>query len=330
MKNLEINYLEVAIKIGTTNETRKPAFAFFNRDVNHSNAIKIFEKMKIHGYRESLPIQVICAEKSGLNNLVDFEQKPIQEEKFEDYFLVIDGQHRTKAVSMYNKWLKEKNELEIEVPAIFADIDEGESIVSYINEINVTLKEWTKEDFLVGAANVNTHIPLLQRYKELIKKPSNPKGIPLSTLNKIYCQSTGLTKQDFVLLCYGQKIKGKANKEIIAVHDITTGNKFLELCKKASFEDSEIAKRYLVTEFNNLIIEKDKPFAINVFDQITKDDAAAMLNKSSHLDEEKVTAQIKVVKERLLASEKSIPEIQEESTEIQEEQSAGLEEQSAA
>jgi len=322
MKNLEINYLEVAIKIVATNETRNPASADFNRDVNHSNAIKIFEKMKIHGYRDSLPIQVICAEKSGLNNLVDFEGTQILESDFKNYFLVIDGQHRTKAVSMYNKWLKEKNEPEIEVPAIFADIEVGESIVSYINEINSTLSEWKKEDFLVGAANVNTHIPLLQRYKELIKKPTNLSGIPLSTLNKIYCNSSGLTKQDFVLLCYGEKTKGKANKAIIPAHDIATGNKFLELCKKASFKDSEIAKRYLASAFNDLITAFDKSFAIRVFEQITEDDAAAMLNKSSHLDEEKVTAQIKVVKERLLASERSIPEVQEESTEEQEKQTA--------
>jgi len=323
MNNLKMNFKVVAIKIGTTAETRKPAFAFFNRDVNLTHASLIFEKMKIHGYRESAPIQVICAENSGLSNLVDFERTQIQESDFKNYFLVIDGQHRTKAVSLYNDWLTEEKQPQIVVPAIFADLHEGESLVSYLNEINVTLKEWTKEDFLVGAANVNTTIPLLQRYKELVKKPSNPKGIPLSTLNKIYCQSSGLTKQDFVLLCYGKKIKGKANKEIIPVHDITTGNKFLELCKKASFEDSEIAKRYLASEFNNLIIENDKPFAINVFDQITEDDAAAMLNNSSHLDEEKVTTQIKLVKERFLASEKSIPEVQEE-------QSAGLEDQTAA
>jgi len=330
MKQNKETYSDVVINVSGSNETRKPAFAFFNRDVNLKHADLISEKMKIHGYRESAPIQVICAEESGLNQLFDIEGNQIQEKDFKDYFLVIDGQHRTWAVFLYNEWLKDNKQVQIDVPAILAAIKVGESIVSYINEINSTLSEWKKEEFLVGAANVNTHIPLLQRYKDLIKKPSNPSGIPLSTLNKIYCNSSGLTKQDFVLLCYGEKTKGKANKEIIPPHDIITGNKFLELCKKASFKDPEIAKRYLITEFNNLIIEKDKPFAINVFDQITEDDAAAMLNKSFHLDEQKVTEQIKLIKERFLTSKKSIPEVREEQTVVQQKSVTEQEDQTLA
>lgn len=311
------NQLEVVIRIDTTNETRKPAFAFFNRDVNIKHADLIFEKMKNNGYRGSSPIQVINAEKSGLDELVDFEGKQIQKIDFENYYLVIDGQHRTRAVAKYNQWLIERLRPQIEVPAIFAAINDGESIVSYLNEINVTIKEWTKEDFLIGAANVNDEVPLLQRYKELIKKPSNLNGIPLSTLNKIYCNGSGLTKTDFVLLCYGKTKKGKANKKIIPPHDITTGDKFLELCKKATFKAPEIAKRYLASEFNALITEYDKSVAIKVFELITPDDAAAMLNKLFHLDEEKVTAQIKLVKERFLNSENK-PLEQEETATIQE------------
>jgi hypothetical protein len=286
--------------------------------------------MKINGYRESLPIQVIFAEKSELCKLFDFEGTEIPTEDFKNYFLVIDGQHRTRAVSKYNEWLKGNEQAPIEVPAILASIKEKESIISYINEINVTLKEWTKEDFLLGAANENSDIPLLQKYKELIKKPSNPDGIPLSTLNKIYCNSSSLTKQDFVLLCYGEKTKGKANKNIIPAHDIATGNKFLELCRKATFKNSEIAKRYLASEFNALITENDKSFAISVFELITEDDAAAMLNKSSHLDEEKVIAQIKLVKERFLTSTKRKPNVVEEMTETQEESTVEQKEPAAA
>lgn len=329
-QNVAKKISEVFINVPEFGEIRKPAFAFFNRDVNLKHADSIFEKMKINGFRESLPIQVICAEKSGLYKLFDLNGIELLEDDFKNYFLVIDGQHRTRAVSQYNEWLKENEQLPIDVPAIFASIKEGESIVSYINEINVTLKEWTKEDFLIGAANVNTEIPLLQRYKELIKKPSNPNGIPLSTLNKIYCNSSGLTKQDFVLLCYGEKVKGKANKSIIPAHDITTGNKFLELCQKAGFDKTEIAKRYLVSEFNNLAIEQDKVFAINVFEQITEDDAAAMLNKSSHLDEEKVTAQIKLVKERFLTSKRNKSKEQEQPEEVQEDSVKEPKEQTAA
>lgn len=301
---------EVTINVSGSNETRKPAFAFFNRDVNLKHVNLIFEKMKVKGYRESAPIQVIKAEKAkqfGIIKLFDMNENLIPENEFNQYNLVVEGQHRTYAVSKYNDWLKLGNEPQIEIPAVEVQFKNGESLVEYLNEINITLKEWTKEDFLKGAANINPEIQLLQRYKELIKTESNPSGFSLSTLNLIYFNSTGgLTKNDLVLLCYGLKTKGKANKEIISGHDLETGNKFIDVCKKASFRESEIAKRYLIREFIDLRNSSGgKELALNVFALITPDDVRAMLNNYEHLDEEKVIYQIKIVLERYHASQEA-------------------------
>jgi len=309
MKNLEKNYSEVVIKIDATGETRKPAFAFFNRDVNLKHVDLIYEKMKVKGYRECAPIQVVKAEeaeKFGIIKLYDLNKNPIPESEFNQYALVGDGQHRAYATSKYNDWLKSEGEEPIPVPANYIQLKNGESLVEYLNEINITLKEWTKEDFLNGAANVNQDEPLLQRYQELIKRQSNRTGMSLSTLNLIYCNSSGaLVKDDLVLLCYGIKTKGKANKTIIPSNNLEIGDQFIQICKKVGFRDSEIAKRYLITEFNNLRNAKDNNFALNVFKLITQDDARAMLNNYEHLDEENVISQIKIVEERYLDSLKN-------------------------
>jgi len=306
MENPEKKFSDVSIKVEATGETRKPAFAFFNRDVNLKHVDLIFEKMKAKGYRESAPIQVIKGEeanKFGIVKLFDLNEKLIPENEFNQFNLVVEGQHRTYAVSKYNDWLKSESKAQIEIPAVEVQFKNGESLVEYLNEINITLKEWTKEDFLKGAANVNPEVQLLQKYKELIKTESNPSGFSLSTLNLIYFNSGGLNKNDLVLLCYGFKTKGKGNKEIISGHDLETGNRFIDICKKASLRESEIAKRYLISEFNDLRNSSGgKELAFKVFTLITPDDVHAMLNKHEHLDEEKVIFQIKVVLERYQAS----------------------------
>lgn len=306
---------ELTINLVGTEELRKPAFAFFNRDVVESHVELIFTKMKESGFRESALVQVVPAERAidwNIRRLIDSEGNPILEEDFSQYYLVIDGQHRTKAVKKYNEWLKSRGEGEgpINVPAILAALRDGEPITKYLNEINTTLKEWNTEDYLNGAANINPDILLLQRFKQLIKKPSNQaNGISLSTLNLIFCgNSGGLTKLDLVLLCYGHQKKGKKERPIIPSYDIETGDKFLELCKKATLRSNEIAKRYLITEFNNLKNEKDKAFALKVFDMLTQEDVTLMQNEYSHLDEKKVSEVMRDVKKRYQDSLEKVEE----------------------
>lgn len=313
MKNSIKTYLDVKVEIGRTGEKRTPAFSKLNRAVNLKHVNLILDAIKAKGFRPSAPVQIIPAQdavKYGITELYDINEKLITPDSYESYFFVLEGQHRCFAVSLYNEYLISKGKSPIDIPAIEIKLNDDEALAEYLSEINMTQKEWTKEDFLRGAANLNSDDQLLQRYQELIRNDSNPNGFSLSTLNLIYCNSNNaLSKTDFILLCTGVKTKGKSNKDIIPGYDLNTGNKFIQLCEKASFRKSEIAKRYLITEFNNLRnagggIE----LAINVFDLITKDDTIQMLNIHEHLDEEKVISQIKVVKERYLNSLNKVEE----------------------
>lgn len=71
-------------------------------------------------------------------------------------------------------------------PAIEVELQGNETIAEYINEINITKKEWTTPDYVRGAANINPDSEFLQRYNELIKSEKNPDGYPISTLNLIF------------------------------------------------------------------------------------------------------------------------------------------------
>ena len=294
-------YLEV--KVVANNEVRNVAFAKgINRAINLGNVEKILAMMKVKGYRKAEMVQVVKAEDvitTGDIRLVDINGQDINPEDAAKYFLVLDGQHRTIAASLYNEWAAENGEEAINVPAIEVELQGNETIAEYINEINITKKEWTTPDYVRGAANINPDNEFLQRYNELIKSEKNPDGYP--TLNLIFCgNNNAISKSDFSLLCSGKDEKGKkVKKPIIPAYNMEIGNKFIQICKDKGFDDKDIAKRYLSNQFNNIkTITGDVKEAVKIFQSITQNDKAAMFNTHGNLDENLVMEQFEKIRER--------------------------------
>jgi hypothetical protein len=305
IKKHEKKFSEVFINVVGSDDSRKAGFAFFNREVNLGHVESIQEKMRTKGYRASETIYVIKAEsapKSGITKLCGMNGETVTEEEFHNYYLVIEGQHRTYAASMYNDWLVAQSLEPIKIPAIEVDFQKDETLIEYLNEINVTKREWSKEDYLRGSANICQDVKLLQRYNELIKTESNPRGFSLSTLNLIFCNgSGGLSKNDLVLLCSGAKKKGiKVKLDIIPSYDLETGEEFIKICKTVGFRDSEITKRYLIKEFNKIRNsgEGGLEIALNVFKTIKDVDIKMMTNKNENLIEQEVINYFDEVKRR--------------------------------
>lgn len=288
-------YLEV--KVVANNEVRNVAFAKgINRAINLGNVEKILAMMKVKGYRKAEDVIT-----TGDIRLVDINGQDINPEDAAKYFLVLDGQHRTIAASLYNEWAAENGEEAINVPAIEVELQGNETIAEYINEINITKKEWTTPDYVRGAANINPDNEFLQRYNELIKSEKNPDGYPISTLNLIFCgNNNAISKSDFSLLCSGKDEKGKkVKKPIIPAYNMEIGNKFIQICKDKGFDDKDIAKRYLSNQFNNIkTITGDVKEAVKIFQSITQNDKAAMFNTHGNLDENLVMEQFEKIRER--------------------------------
>jgi hypothetical protein len=105
-------YLEV--KVVANNEVRNVAFAKgINRAINLGNVEKILAMMKVKGYRKAEMVQVVKAEDvitTGDIRLVDINGQDINPEDAAKYFLVLDGQHRTIAASLYNEWAAERKQ----------------------------------------------------------------------------------------------------------------------------------------------------------------------------------------------------------------------------
>jgi len=296
-------FFEVEVTVG--NETRKVAFAKgINREVNFANVKKLLADMTHKGYRKAEMVQVIRVEEAIANGdiiLVGINGDEIVKENANDYYLIIDGQHRVYAASMLNCEREKKGERTFQVPGILIELAENETIAEYISAVNITKMPWKTDDYIRGAANVKQE-ELLARYKELIKSEDNPNGFPLSTLNIIYCNNPkAMNKTSLSLLCQGkdEKGRGKVKKPIIPAHNIERGNRFIVLCRDKGFSDKDISKRYLSERFSDLFNEGGEDKAFNIFSQITPNDCQAMHNYKGNLIEDKVIEQFKLIENRI-------------------------------
>lgn len=92
-------------------ETRNVAFAKdINRCINRDNVNAIYQNMVVKGYKRAEMIQVIPAEvalqKDSDITIVSITGETIPTDKAHEYFLVLDGQHRVCATSLYNQYLE--------------------------------------------------------------------------------------------------------------------------------------------------------------------------------------------------------------------------------
>jgi len=294
------------VAICAADDQRKAAFATFNRGVNLDNAKAILEVMKSKGYKDAETIQVMPAEKAvekGDVELTDINGNPIDVANAKEYYLVLDGQHRTIAVAMYNSWAEAEEKEPLTLPAVIVELKDDESVVEYINEINITKKEWVISDYVRGAFNVNPDDEFLRCFNHYIKSDVNKNGAPLSTLCLIFCgKSTAIAKKDFSQLCSGITEKGRPNvrKPIIPSHNLENGKRFIDLCLSKGFKMQEIAKRYLITEFNDIKMKTGNvEAAFKVFEAITPNDKAAMYNAKEKIDEGFIIEQFKKINKRL-------------------------------
>lgn len=305
---MNTNNVKNNVSIFANGATRKVAFAKdINRYVNSDNVKAIFENMKIKGYKGAELIQVIPAEivlrNEGNISLVSITGEAIPTETAHEYFLVLDGQHRVCATSLYNQHLEMQGiEEMVEVPAVIVELKEKETVAEYINEINITKRQWRIDDYVRGAAHAYAENELLQRYNTLLKRDDNKSGYPLSTLNLIYCSDAkALSMSDFSKLCAKTQFKGRGGKTpVMPSFNIDRGDKYIALCREKGFSPADIAKRYLIRQFNNIIVEESYEKAMEVFLAITNDDVKDMKNHRGNLDEELVYNKITQIRNRIV------------------------------
>lgn len=282
---------EVEIDLG--GDGRMAAFARgLNRGVSEKNVRSLAERMKVKGYRRAEVVQVMWAEKALKMDpklvLVDQYGELIKKEDAHLYFLVIDGQHRVLAAQMVNNELPEEEQ--IVVPAVEVELAEGETVSQYIYDINSTKEEWSTADYAQSALQAQDS-PLLERYAALMKSKSNPDGLTLTVLNRMYCgNKKAISGADFKALCEGRTTKGKKGRAVIPAFNLNRGNDIFTACYELGLTVRDVNREFVMDIFQELELKYSREVALETFHYADKDEVRAMRNKRGVLDSERFAA----------------------------------------
>ena len=219
-----------------TEQQKKIAFVKNNRPVNSKKVDGFIALIAANKYDKAFHIIVMEASKliEAGYTVTDINGKELTKEEAKDYFVILDGQHRSTAFAK----LIAKGEYQNLIPNVH--VRDIENVGEYLVDINNVVSSWDKRDKLV-VASLTTKDELFQNVAELLNEGFNP-----STAMLIYTGKSLPDKQVNKAL-KGEKIIFPKGVEI----NIERGNKFINLCKAANMSVSFITKRYFIKDFNS-------------------------------------------------------------------------------
>lgn len=196
MRSTRTNNMKKMI-ISTDNENRQFAFVKGNRPTN-AKTVKAKEKsMQEHG--QLSPITVVKGEDVYLMNghLVDLQGNDIPDTQTEQYYAVVDGQHRVVA------WMNLKKDLDdlVICEALNAEME----IAALIAEMNICTTSWKGTDYMAAPAMA------LAAKNEVFEFAMHlrSKGCPLATIS-LWCTGTNSLKPKDLVVCVKSKELPKA------------------------------------------------------------------------------------------------------------------------
>ena len=211
-----------------TEQQKKIAFVKNNRPVSSKKVDGFIALIAANKYDKAFPIIVMEASKlieEGYT-VTDINGKELTKEEAKDYFVILDGQHRSTAFAKLIATGKYQNL----IPNVH--VRDIENVGEYLVDIN-------NVGTLV-VASLTSNDELFQNVAKLLNEGFNP-----TTAMLIYTGKSLSDKQVNNVLQGGEFILPKDAKV-----DIERGNKFINLCKAAKMDVSFITKRYFIRGFN--------------------------------------------------------------------------------
>lgn len=219
-----------------TEQQKKIAFVKNNRPVSSKKVDGFMALIAANKYDKVFPIIVMEASKliEAGYTVTDINGKELTKEEAKDYFVILDGQHRSTAFAK----LIATGEYQNLIPNVH--VRDIENVGEYLVDINNVGSSWDKKDRLI-VASLTTKDELFQNVAELLNEGFNP-----STAMLIYTGKSISDKQVNKAL-KGEEITFPNGVEI----KIERGNNFINLCKAANMSVCFITKRYFIKDFNS-------------------------------------------------------------------------------
>ena len=218
-----------------TEQQKKIAFVKNNRPISSKKVDGFIALIAANKYDKAFPIIVMEASKliEAGYTVTDINGKELTKEEAKDYFVILDGQHRSTAFAKLIATGKYQNL----IPNVH--VRDIENVGEYLVDINNVGTSWDKKDRLV-VASLTSNDELFQNVAELLNEGFNP-----TTAMLIYTGKS-LSDNQVNKALKGEEIALPKGAEI----NIERGNKFINLCKAAKMDISFITKRYFIRGFN--------------------------------------------------------------------------------
>lgn len=246
-----------------TEKDYKVAFVMNNRPIDQDKVDRFIAIIAKNKYEKAFPIIAVSAKALVENGyqVIDVDNHEVKEADADDYIVILDGQHRTKAFL----------ECSITDPKVVPNtyIREVDNIGEYLVDINDVGTSWNQRDRFAVAALTSDN-KLVHEIASRIREGFNP-----STASLIYTQKKISNKQVNNLL-RGEELKLPKG----AITNIDRGNKFIQLCKEAGIGVKFITRRYFINAFNSHALSVGETAA---FDALSK-------LKTMNLTEEKLNS----------------------------------------
>lgn len=218
------------------NQQKKIAFVKNNRPIDSKKVDGFIALIANNKYEKVFPIIVVEAKKliEAGYTITDIKGNELTEEEAEDYFVILDGQHRSTAFAK----LFATGKYAEAIPNVY--VRDIENIGEYLVDINNVGSSWSRPDKIMVAA-LTTKEQLFQNVATLLNEGFNP-----STAILIYTGKNLSDKQVNKAL-QGEEVTLPKDAEI----DIARGDKFINLCKAANISVPYLTKRYFIKGFNS-------------------------------------------------------------------------------
>lgn len=239
------------------NQQKKIAFVKNNRPIDFKKVDGFIALIANNKYEKAFPIIVVEAKKlieTGYT-ITDIKGNELTVEEAADYFVILDGQHRSTAFAK----LFATGKYTEAIPNVY--VRDIENVGEYLVDINNVGSSWSRPDKIMVAA-LTTKEQLFQNVATLLSEGFNP-----STAILIYTGKNLSDKQVNKAL-QGEEVTLPKDAEI----DIARGDKFINLCKAANMNVSFITKRYFIKGFNKCV------------ERIGEEEAFIALDKLKHLE----------------------------------------------
>ena len=243
------------MNISIDNEARQFAFVKGNRPTNAKTVKAKETSIKEHG--QLSPITVAKGEdvlNSG-GHLVDLDGNDIPDDQTENYYAVLDGQHRLRAYLNLG--------LNLDDLVICEPLNVEMSIAALIAEMNICTKTWTGTDYMAAPAMMLVNKNEVFEFAMYLRS----KGCPLATISLWCTGANSLQPKDLVACVKSRELP----KAFVEAGWYERSVKWYEAAQ-GKFPDTFLAKKYLITHLSKKFSNAADPtaFTVQMVEQINR------------------------------------------------------------